>query len=344
MINTANAKTRDLWPSVEGPLRVGLAGAGHASEFHLNAWKKIPDIEVVGICGGGLERATAQAKRYSIPAVYKNTKVMVTEASLDILDILSPRETHAELLRLGVKNGLHVLVQKPLTPTLVEAEALTAEIPADLRVMVHENWRFQPRYRQIGAYLKEGRLGKINQVHLSHRSTGMVPDANGKRPAVERQPFQATEERLLIGEVLIHHLDVLRWLFGPLRVITAWTRRTEKEVVGETVATIVLEGPDHLPVVAEGNLAAAGLPSGESDHLELFGERASLFLDGPRLLPKGFDAPEMEFQFQSDYEEGYVNAIAHFVDCLRSGKPFETPISDNLETLRLVEDAYAAAA
>ena len=56
------------------------------------------------------------------------------------------------------------------------------------------------------------------------------------------------------------------------------------------------------------------------------------------------DAPEIEFQFQSDYEEGYVNAIAHFVDCLRSGKPFETPISDNLETLRLVEDAYAAAA
>ncbi len=343
MTGLQNVEAREQWPPIHGTLRVGLAGAGHASEFHLNAWRRIPEIEVVGICGGGLERATAQANRYSIPAVYRDAAEMVEKASLDVLDILSPRETHAEFVRLGIEAGLHILVQKPLTPTLAEAEQLAAEIPSDMRVMVHENWRFQPRYRLIGDYLAEGRLGKVHQVHLSHRSSNLVPGVDGKRPAVERQPFQGVEPRLLIGEVLIHHLDVIRWLFGPLKVVRAWTGKTQEGIPGDTMATIVLEGPDHLPVIVDGNIATVGFPPMESDRLEILGERASLLLDGPRLLPMGFVAPDREFPFQPDYEEGYFNAIAHFVQCLRNGKPFETPISDNLETLRLVENAYSFA-
>ena len=61
---------------------------------------------------------------------------------LDAVDVAAPREFHAEMVRMAARRGLAVLCQKPLAPTLAEAEALVAEVGGRCRLMVHENWRF----------------------------------------------------------------------------------------------------------------------------------------------------------------------------------------------------------
>jgi predicted dehydrogenase len=153
----------------------------------------------------------------------------------------------------------------------------------------------------------------------------------------------AKEERLMVTEVLIHHLDVLRWLFGPLRLVSARTAHTLADVRGETLAVIFLETATGAPLTLHGAMAAPGFPPRTQDRLDAVGSRASVQLDGVELRLLGVHPRHEAFDFARDYQRSFDGAIRHFVDCLISGKSFETDVLDNLETLRLVEASYAAA-
>jgi predicted dehydrogenase len=144
--------------------------------------------------------------------------------------------------------------------------------------------------------------------------------------------------------VLIHHLDVMRYLCGELRVVTTRTAHTLDDVAGETLASIRLESASRAPVDVTGTMAAAGYPPRPSDRLEIVGSKASIVFDDWTLELRGGDPRRVTYDRDGGYQASFDGVIAHFVDCLASGAPFETGPADNLETLRLVEDAYAAAA
>src|SRR5258707_1941289 len=91
-------------------------------------------------------------------------------------------------------------------------------------------------------------------------------------------------------------------------------------------------------------MAAPGFPAGTGDRLEVVGSKASALLEGMELRLLGVHGQQESFDFARDYQGSFDGAIRHFVDCLISGGPFETDVLDNLETLRLVEESYAAAA
>jgi predicted dehydrogenase len=208
---------------------------------------------------------------------------------------------------------------------------------------VHENWRFRPWYRAIKRWIEGGEVGEILFGQVAMFTSGMLPDASGASPALVRQPFMAHEPRLMIAESLIHQLDVMRWLIGPLRVVGARALRTQDYVRGETLATILLESAIGAPVVVSGTMVAPGYPARAQDRLELIGRAASVVLDGTALRLQGARHEAISFEHEQGYQASFDGAIAHFVACLRSGTPFETDPIDNLETLRLVEHAYWAA-
>ena len=174
-------------------------------------------------------------------------------------------------------------------------------------------------------------------------SSGMLPDAAGQRPALVRQPFMQHEARLMIAEVLIHHLDVMRYLCGELAVVDARTAHTLSDVRGETLASIFLETATGAPIEVNGTMAAAGFPARPPDRLELVGSSASVVFDDWELRLLSPSPRSERYDRDGGYQQSFDGVIAHFVDCLDSGAPFETGPSDNLETLRLVEDAYSAA-
>src|SRR5690606_21946379 len=119
---------------------------------------------------------------------------------------------------------------------LAEARDLVADVGSRIRLMVHENWRFRAYYRLARAWLAEGRIGAVKGASLNLVTSGTVPAAEGRLAAIERQPFMATEPRLLVNEVLIHHLDTLRMLLGPLAVRAAALNRTCPGLAGEDTA------------------------------------------------------------------------------------------------------------
>jgi D-apiose dehydrogenase len=325
-------------------LRVGLAGAGWVSAHHLTAWKRVRDAAVVAVCDPDSARAHARAAEFAIPAVYTDAAAMLHDERLDVLDVSAPVDAHVALVLQAAERGLDVLCQKPLAPSLAEAERLVADTHGRIRLMVHENWRFRPPYRQVAAWQADGLVGEILQCRLSARSSGLLsPDGATTPESLVRQPFLATLPRLIVAELLIHHLDVVRWLVGPLTVTAAQLGRNSNQVVGEDAATILLRGPAGASVVVDGNMSASGYPPTGVDLLELIGAGASVFFDGLELTLAREETQTLRYDPTDAYEAAFTGAISHFVGCIRSGAPFETDGVDNLETLKLVDATYAVA-
>jgi predicted dehydrogenase len=324
-------------------LRVGLIGAGMISPYHLRAWSRLPQVKIVAVCDPDRARADARAKEFGVPAVYDDAASMLAEEGLDAVDIASPREVHAEHVLLAAARGLAVLCQKPLAPTLDEAIALVAQVGERCRLMVHENWRFRPNYRQAKQWLEEGRVGTVRGARMVMRASGFLPDANGKYPSIERQPFMAKETRLFVAESFIHQMDVMRWLVGPMQVVAARLGRVCPAVIGEDSAVISATTQNGLLVTMDGDGAAPGYGARSSEELEIIGTRCTVRFADLKLSLSGADTASIAYDRDAIYQASFDACMRHFVECLASGAPFETAPADNLETLRLVEDTYRLA-
>jgi predicted dehydrogenase len=206
--------------------------------------------------------------------------------------------------------------------------------------MVHENWRFRGYYRDAAAWLREGRIGSVKQAQLTLLTSGVLPGPDGLRPALQRQPFMRGEKRMLVAEVLIHHLDTLRMLLGPLQVTAAGLSRSYSEMAGEDGAVIQMKAERGGTITVFASFAAHGLPAAQVDLLDILGETGSIRLDGPQLSCTGASPATKRYDLTIEYQASYNRTIAHFVQSLSDNTPFETAPEDNIETLRLVEDCY----
>ena len=324
-------------------MKIGFAGAGAISQYHRGGWSEMPDATVVAICDIDEAKARAKAQAFGIPRVYTDFRTMLANEELDAVDIATPVGTHAQLTRMAADAGLHVSCQKPLTPTVREATELIAEVGERVRFMVHENYRLRPHYVTVKQWLDEGRIGRVTHARMIVRSQGMMDVGDTPAFLLKRQPYLKDFKRLLIFEVLIHHLDVLRALLGPLEVASAQAAKVNKALAGEDVAVIVLRGRDGLTAVMDGNVSAPGYGPMPADRLEITGTTGTLVFDRDRLYRVGSNEAPVAFDLTKNYQACFTGAVREFVRGLRDGQPFAMDRLDNLETLKLMEASYVAA-
>lgn len=325
-------------------LRVGMAGCGWVSEHHLLAWSHLDGrAKVMCVADPVKEKALARATQFNVPRCFGSLEEMLESGEIDVLDIASPRETHASAVLEAAARGIPVLCQKPFAPSLVEAERVLEELRGRTRLMIHENWRFRPYIRQMRAWIDQGLIGQVTQCQFNLLNSGFVPDSDGKLPAVVRQPFFAEVSRMLTMEILIHHVDALRYLFGPLELLGAWLGKSTAGIRGDDSAAVLMrtQGDAQTAIVMQATMTAVGLPTRSPDHFQIFGTGGTIVFKDGLLCLLGPHSREITFDLHEVYRASYRDAIAHFVDCLASGQEFETNAADNLETLRIVEDIYA---
>ena len=105
-----------------GARRVGMVGAGWVSAYHLPAWhKQRQRAEIVAIADPSVAAGQRRAGEFGIARVYDSAEAMLESEDLDAVDICSPRETHAAMVRLAAARKLDILCQKPLGVDLAEA-------------------------------------------------------------------------------------------------------------------------------------------------------------------------------------------------------------------------------
>ena len=326
-----------------GELRVGVLGCGSISAEHLAAWARCRGARVVALCDTRLERAQSRGREFGIDALYDDPRRLFDAERLDLVDIVTPRESHAALVRLAAAQGVHVLCEKPLAGDLAEAEALLREVRDKVRIMVNENWRYRDYLRRVADWLRSGRLGTVVQARLSLWRSGLLRRDDGLVPALQRQPFIAREQRLLVAELLIHQLDVARSLFGEIEVVASTLGRASNDVVGEDCAVVVLQTGYGMTITVDGVLSAAGFGSREGERLEIAGTRCSVVFDGGTLRLRGAEEEVHEYDEVASRRISFESSIQHFVDQIIGGGAFWTSAADHLATMRLVEQAYGLA-
>ena len=330
--------------NTSGTLRVGVLGCGMISADHFAAWARCEGAEVVAVCDPMPDRARSRAEQFGIKAFYDSPESMMASESLDLIDIITPRETHAAMVRLAAHYKINAISEKPLCPTHAEAEALVREVGNSIRVMVNENWRYRAYFRKIAEWLQAGKLGTVTLARMALWRSSMLPRAeDGRIHALTRQAFLAKEERVLIAESLIHEIDVMRALFGELEVLACSTGKACDEIIGEDSATILLRTGYGLTVTIDGVMTAAGHDVRAPDRLEIAGTRCSVILEGAVLKLIGAEQDTLVYD-EAEVRQNCFNAsIQHFVDQVKSGGPFWTSAQDQLESLRVMEDAYRMA-
>ena len=261
----------------------------------------------------------------------------------EFVDIATPPDTHLPLTRLAAQRRAHVICQKPMSPTMADNVAMCeASEAANVRLLIHENWRWQPWYREAKRIIDGGRLGEVLSLAFDWR-TG---DGVGPEPYAA-QPYFRAMPRLLIHESLVHILDTFRFLAGELRVTACETRRLNSVIAGEDWAELQgafeggpsgfihgdrLTGPHPAPVAM-----------GE---LRIVGRHAALRIapDGNLFLTRhGGAAERLPLEpITTGYKGDSVLATQqHLIDCLRTGARAESEGRDYLRTAALVEAAYA---
>lgn len=324
-------------------LRVALIGCGLISLYHLRAWTAA-GAEVVAVCDIDRAKAEARAEEFGIARIYGNAIDMFTHGGFDVVDIAASVGAHAPMARLAANFGVHVMLQKPMCATVAEAKALVDDVGDRVRFMVHENYRFRPHYMTVRHWVDEGRIGKIRHVSISCRGSGLC-EREGTVPfLIERQPYLKCFSRNLVFETMIHHLDVLRCLVGPLRVVAARLGRLAEGLPGEDTAAILMEGTDGLIATADGSLCAPGYPQLHGDRLEVIGTLGTIVMELNRIYLVGReDETVEEVDLLGRYQECFDTAMRAFMTGLEDGTPFETDRLNNLETLELMESVYRAA-
>jgi predicted dehydrogenase/nucleoside-diphosphate-sugar epimerase len=195
--------------------RAGLVGAGHISEFHVQALRRIPGVEIVGVHDLDRAKAEALAGKFQLPV--KGSLAELRAAGCDVIHVLTPPHTHAMVATAALEAGCHVLVEKPLATDADDCVRLRDLARAKgLEVGVSHSLLFDPQVRSALEAARHGKLGDVVAVDIL-RSSNYPPYAGGPLPPQYRTPGYPFRD---LG---IHGLYVLEAFLGPIeRVDATW--------------------------------------------------------------------------------------------------------------------------
>src|SRR5262249_33753469 len=141
-------------------LRGVAIGAGYFSQFHYEAWARTADVEITAVCDCDAARAAGVRERFGLARQYTDFREALQRERPDFVDIITPPATHPEICQAAAEQGVHIICQKPMAPSLDEARAMVQCCATHgVRLMVHENFRFQPWHREIKRLLDSGAIG-----------------------------------------------------------------------------------------------------------------------------------------------------------------------------------------
>jgi predicted dehydrogenase len=196
--------------------RIGAIGAGFImADVQLAAYAEAK-FPVVAIASRTFEKAAAVAKRWNIARVHRTPQDLIADPGIEIVDIAFPPDQQPALIRAALEQPhiKGILAQKPLAMDHVEASRLVDDASAAGKVLsVNQNMRFDQSMRVLRQLLQADVLGMPVLASIEMRA---IP---------HWQPFLREYDRLTLLNMGIHHLDVLRFLFGEVREITTVVRQ-----------------------------------------------------------------------------------------------------------------------
>ena len=202
-------------------INIGLVGYQFMGKAHSNAYRQVnkffPDLEVEpvlkALCGRSEEKVKAAAEKFGFESYETDYKKLCARPDIDLIDIVTPGNTHVEIAVEAARNGKMVICEKPLANTVAEAETMLKAVEeAGVPNAVCFNYRRVPAVALAKKMIEEGRLGKIYHFRGTYLQDWIV-DPN--MPLVWR----------LVGDIAgsgshgdqnAHLIDTALYLLGPI--------------------------------------------------------------------------------------------------------------------------------
>jgi predicted dehydrogenase len=167
-------------------LKIGLFGVGHLGKFHLNNWKEIEGIELVGFYDPNNETAKEVTAKYGLKR-FANANDLLDK--IDAADIVAPTDYHFQLCEAAVKKGKHVFVEKPLTHTIETGKQLVEMV------------------KEAGVKLQVGHVERFNPAYLAVKEMNLNPMFIEVHRLSQFNP-RGTEVSVIL-DLMIHDIDIV---------------------------------------------------------------------------------------------------------------------------------------
>lgn len=336
-------------------LQVGLIGCGEVTEFkHLPALRSVPDVQVVALADLDGTRAGRVAAKYGVPVSYDDHRALIDHPGLEAVGVCLPPESHAAVTLEAIEAGKHVLIEKPVTIDIAEAERLLERSRrASTVVMMGFHMRFHRLVNVGRQHLAAGDLGRVESIHSiwnSPRDDADLPSWRFRRPTGGGA----------LTEIGVHHFDLWRYLLGDEVVeVTSYARTGSRDDENAVVIARLASGalasaslsertPHECEIKLCGNAARLTLDCHRFDGIALepigtvpsrLGRRLERFAATLAQAPRGFALARRG----GDYLDSYAGEWRHLTAVVREETELRSTVTDGIEALRIVHSAIESA-
>jgi virulence factor len=308
-------------------VRIGVIGAGVMGERHCRVCANLPRVELVGVADRDKDRGCKVADLYGV-TYFSDHRALLPQ--LDAVTIAASTPSHYTLAAECLEQGLHVMVEKPITETIEQAQQLVQM--ADERGLVLQVGhieRFNPVFTELKHVIEDMTLIGINMRRLS--------------------PYDTSNTDVdVIRDLMIHDLDLAVNAVGlDVEGINAWGRSISTGAIDHAVASLSFKDG---PIVT---LFASRVTEQKVRAIEVIAEGAYVEADllnksvlvHRRTFPEYLDNHNItKYRQESVIERIHVPMfeplmleLRHFADCVRENQPSQVPGSDGLRALQLAE-------
>ncbi len=325
-------------------LRVAMVGAGYFAQFQLEGWRDA-GAPVIALCDTDPARASALADRFHIGASFDDAVAMLDAVQPELLDVVLPPAAQAAVVFAALERGIPTICQKPFGINLAQTRAMAeAATLSQTPLIVHENFRFTPWFRECRRLIDAGFFGRVHGISFRLRPG----DGQGPRAYLDRQPYFQTMAQLLVRETAVHFIDTFRYLMGDVVAVTARLRRLNPVIAAEDAGIILFEFNDDASGLFDGNRLndhVAANPRLTMGEMWLEGEHGVMRLDGDASLWwKPHHDAEREHRYCHDAPGAFGGACTalqtHVLAHLQHGTPLENSAQDYLANLHAQQAIY----
>ncbi|MBI4607008.1 MAG: Gfo/Idh/MocA family oxidoreductase [Planctomycetes bacterium] len=328
-------------------LRFALIGCGAVAKKHAEAILRIEDAELAAVCDLDLGRARTLAEKYGVPC-YDDHDAMLASEKVDVVTVLTPTGDHAPRVLALVKHGKHIVLEKPLTLRLDDADAMIEACDrAGIRLFVVKQNRYNRPIRALRAALEAGRLGKLvlGAVRVRWCRTQAYYDS---------APWRGTwaHDGGVLTNQASHHIDMLEWMMGAVESVTAMVSTRLVKIETEDTGVAILRFRNGALGLIEATNATR--PKDLEGSISLLGEKGSVVVGGfsmDKLVTWQFaePVPEDEAIFATHGENpkelgwNHTEYLRDVVDSIRSGKKALVDGLEGRKSLELINAIYESA-
>lgn len=325
---------------MEKKINFALIGTGNIAHEHANSIKNIKNAKLFAIRSKTVERARDFAKIYNAKAFTDYEKLLKDE-NVDAVDIVNENYLHADYGIKAALSGKHVIVEKPIDISIKKAKKLIDVCKKEgVKLSVISQYRYNQNLKILKHAINSGTFGKLMLINV------LVRWHRPKEYYIERA-WRSKKKFAGGGALLtqaIHHVDIIRWLMGPVKSVigTIGTLKHKIKVEDVGIATIKFVSG------AIGNIVATTISNKNmKDRIEVYGERGSSILEGNKILDWNFRKNKLKsriiskcFSIKSLKRGTIKNQIQDFVESINKNKEVKIGGDDGLNALKIVRAIY----